>query len=491
MALHGRGWIPSALAGAGLVGAGLLMPASASASATVTCPTVASGTGVVTPAPSAGVDWAGCDLANALMSGADLAGAQLQYANLSSADVENADLVNVDFDGANLFNAEVGGDAAGATFTSATLTDTFLTDTNLESADLSGISGSGVKFIGSDLKDANLQDADVDYGDLSSADLFGATLTGLSDTSTMWTNATCPNGASANYYTDGCVSPVAVTTPSATPVVTAGTPGNNGWYTSAVTVTWYWIDSNDLIPAQCPASTTSTGQGADVVVSASCTDAADNVGQGSVPLQIDTTPPVQRLTGFRDGAVYLAGRTPSPACRTTDAVSGVARNGIATISSSRPDGTGINTVTCSGGQDNAGNVAATVTGHYTVVYEFGGFITPKVGSVIKIKTKTIVVRFRLAFLDGTPIGVRPESVLARRHDVAATLRGPGISPVVSTCSWNRRAKYLSCPIALPPGIKVGKHRHYTITATENLGSGFVKVPADAFSENPEPVSFSS
>jgi hypothetical protein len=435
------------------------------------------------------VDWAGCDLKNANLPGANLAGAQLQNANLTQANMPHANLVNAALDGANLTGAVAGGvDADGATFTKATLQGAFITDADLHSAALSGVSAQGVKFINTDLKNANLQNADISLGDMSYANLFGATLTNLSDNGATWTNAICPNGASANFYADGCLSPVAVTTPTATPTVTAGTRGNNGWYTSAVTVTWYWIDSNPL-PADCPASTTSTGQGTNVVVSASCTDGSGHVGNGSAVFKIDTTPPVQKLTGFRNGGVYPLGREPLPACTTTDTLSGVALYGITTILGGRPDGTGVFIVTCSRGQDNAGNIAVTVSGHYTVVYDFGGFITPRVGSALRASAPTIFVRFRLAKIDGTIIAARTQAALAARHDLRATLRGPGISPEVATCSWNSKGKFLVCPIATPSHPRIGNRRHYTITATENLGTGFVTIPVDPFSENPEPISF--
>jgi Pentapeptide repeats (8 copies) len=467
--------------------AGAITATSAPASATVTCPTVDPSSGAVNPPPTAGVDWAGCDLKGANLSGADLAGAQLQNANLTQANMPNANLTNAALDGANLTGAVVGGDAAGATFTMATLDGTFLSSTDLQSANLSGAMALGAKLIGSDLKDADLENADFDSADLSDADLFGATLTGLSDNGTSWTNAICPNGASANFYTDGCLSQVAVSTPSATPTVTAGAAGNNGWYTSAVTVSWYWVDSNDLVTADCPTSTTSVGQGTNVAISASCTDTSANVGHASESFRIDTQPPVQTLTGFRNGATYMLGRGPLPGCVTTDALSGVALNGGTMILGGRPDGTGVFTVTCSNGQDEAGNVAATVSGHYTVVYEFGGFITPRVDSTLMASAARITVRFRLARIDGTSVPARTQAALATRHDVRATLRGPGISPVVSTCSWNTQGKFMVCPIATPPHVQVGKR--YTITATENLGSGFVTIPIDPYSENPERITF--
>lgn len=98
-----------------------------------------------------------------------------------------------------------------------------------------------------------------------------------------------------------------------------------------------------------------------------------------------------------------------------------------------------------------------------------------------------MVRFRLARIDGTIIPARTQSALAAHHRLQATLRGPGISPVVVTCSWNARGKFVVCPVPRPPHVRVG--RRYTITATEDLGTGFVTIPIDPFSENPEPVSF--
>lgn len=464
---------------------------SGTAIAAVTCPAVDPNTGAVTPPPSAGVDWAGCDLTGAQLSGADLAGAQLQGATLKQADVVHANLANASLDNADLDSAVISGDLHGASFTMATLTGTFLTSSDLESADFTGVTGIGVKLIGSDLKNANLTNANLTSADLTSADLFGATLTGLTDDSVTWTHATCPNGASADFYTGGCLGTIAVTTPSATPTITTGTPGTNGWYTTPVTVSWFWIDSNDLT-GNCPASTSSTGQGDPVVFSASCTDSAGHTATSQLSVDIDTTPPVEKFINFREGATYLLGESPlQPSCVTSDALSGVALNGGVFDSAGRPDGTGITTLTCSAAQDKAGNVAATITGHFTIIYEFGGFVAPKVGSTLKASAPQITVEFALANGLGTPAAAARQAGLGSHQGVRATLAGPGISPVVAGCDWNPAAKLFTCTIARPAGIKTGPQEHYTITASENVGSGFVTVPPDAFSENPEPVTFSS
>jgi len=112
--------------------------------------------------------------------------------------------------------------------------------------------------------------------------------------------------------------------PAATPAITSGKLGRDGWYTSAVTVSWYWVDSLTINTAKCPGSTSTPDQGAAVVISGTCTDTSGNVGHSSVTVKIDTTPPVVTVTGVANGAVYVVGHVPSAGCTTTDAVSGVA-----------------------------------------------------------------------------------------------------------------------------------------------------------------------
>jgi hypothetical protein len=70
------------------------------------------------------------------------------------------------------------------------------------------------------------------------------------------------------------------------------------------------VDSNSLVSASCPASTTSAQQGTAVVIKASCTDSAGNSGTGSVTAAIDTTPPKVTISAVKNGAVYLIGQVP-------------------------------------------------------------------------------------------------------------------------------------------------------------------------------------
>lgn len=82
-------------------------------------PAVNAQTGAVTPAPSAGVNWAGCPLSNANLNGATLNGANLGGANLTNATLNNANL-------------------SAANLSKANLTTATLAGTNLSSADLAG-----------------------------------------------------------------------------------------------------------------------------------------------------------------------------------------------------------------------------------------------------------------------------------------------------------------------------------------------------------------
>ena len=488
-----RGRRTTGLLAALALAAGLIAATAAPALA-ASCPTVNSSTGAVSPAPSAGVDWAGCDLTGANLNGADLAGANLQGATLTSAALNNADLAGanlVSADDAN--NAEMGGaDFAQADLESATLMGSLITTANFRSANLTDVSAWGSHFLGSQMQDATIAGVDFDAADLTSVDMFGATLKDITqDQNTTWTNAICPDGASANYYSDGCLSPVDVSTPSATPTITGGSLGGQSWYRSPVTISWYWADSNSFDSANCPAtSTTAAGQqGAAVTITATCTDNAGNTGTGSETVKIDLTPPVVTVIGPTNGAVYQYPDAPAFGCSTTDPLSGVATNALPVLTGGRPDGSGYFTLTCAGGTDVAGNIAPPVVVRFAVIYDFGGFLSPRPAARLTPSARHIVVRFRLVMADGTALPSSTQAALALDYDVRATLRGPATKPDSSLCTWVAHARYLQCLIVTPRHVKTGHRNKYTITVTENLGKGFVTAPSDGPSQNPIPVYF--
>ena len=81
------------------------------------------------------------------------------------------------------------------------------------------------------------------------------------------------------------------TPPTDEPVVT-GTKGENGWYRGDVSVAWHWTDGESGIDkSACTESSTSTGEGAAVVVSSSCTDLAGNTATDKLTFKIDATKP--------------------------------------------------------------------------------------------------------------------------------------------------------------------------------------------------------
>ena len=96
--------------------------------------------GVVTPAPSPGVDWSGCDLFNANLAGADLTNASLSGANISQASLMNATLQGTNLAGADLFNTNAG--------------NAHIVDANLTTADLEGFGVSSISH--SDLAGADI-----------------------------------------------------------------------------------------------------------------------------------------------------------------------------------------------------------------------------------------------------------------------------------------------------------------------------------------------
>ena len=185
---------------------GVAAPAQA-----ITCPSV-SLSGVVTPAPSASVDWSGCNL-----SGANLRGANFFLANLTNANFTNAIFYGANVDGANLSGATLTGVSSGAVTGSPTMPlgwranggYFFGAGANLDRAVLSGLDLSyyamdgisaqsaifagatmtGASLVGANLKYANFAGADMTATDLTNADASAASFSRTILTSARFTNA--------------------------------------------------------------------------------------------------------------------------------------------------------------------------------------------------------------------------------------------------------------------------------------------------------------
>ena len=125
----------------------------------------------------------------------------------------------------------------------------------------------------------------------------------------------------------------------------------------------YWIDDGPVNVAEGNSAALPLASEGSYVVGLRAIDNAGYVSrQATQVVRIDLHPPVVAVTGVREGATY-AGAAPAAGCSTTDALSGVATN--ASVSIAR-GGRGQLTATCSGGKDNAGNVAQPVSVSYFV-----------------------------------------------------------------------------------------------------------------------------
>src|ERR1019366_10749614 len=125
----------------------------------------------------------------------------------------------------------------------------------------------------------------------------------------------------------------------------------------------YWIDEGPVNVAEGnSAALAMSGEGSYVVGLRAIDEAGYVSRQATQVVRIDLHAPAVTVTGVRQGAAY-AGKAPAVGCTTTDALSGVATNASVSISG----GNGRFTATCSGGKDNAGNVAQPVSVTYFVV----------------------------------------------------------------------------------------------------------------------------
>lgn len=204
---------------------------------------------------------------------------------------------------------------------------------------------------------------------------------------------------------------------------------------------------------------------------------------------LDTAPPVVAVTGVSNGGSYVFGGVPAPHCKTTDNGT-VAAPAVLTVATTGSHGVGRFTATCAGAADLAGNnQRAPVHATYTVRYGMNGFLAPKPGSTIARSSKVITVRFRLTTAADTPIPGASAAALAASRHIRATLSGPHISAVTASCAWNAARTFYTCAIRTPAGTRTGSQWRYTITALEDVGTGFLPAPGVRGAADPETVHF--
>jgi hypothetical protein len=301
-------------------------------------------------------------------------------------------------------------------------------------------------------------------------------------------NVSNPDNQYEMHFT---VTEVDSTPPTASPTQAPAANGA-GWNNSDATVTWHWTDEaggSGIDSANCTTSSVSSGEGNPITLNATCKDLAGNLGNASYTLKVDKTAPTVSVTGVTNGGQYVFGAGPTPGCDSTDGLSGIATPASVTVTSP-PGGVGLFTATCSGAVDVAGNPqASSVSVNYTVVYGFGGFLTPLPKTTLAKSGSSIPVKFRLTDAAGVPISASVAATLGAGGKVKVTLAGPPAISQSVVCGWDPVAVFFQCTIKTPKGLKTGLSNPYTITAYEDVGTGFVLAPPVGTAVNPETVYF--
>jgi uncharacterized protein YjbI with pentapeptide repeats len=446
-----------------------------------------------------GLDLTGVDLRSADLTDATITGAALAHANLTS--VVTGGLTGIPASEATPNTIIKGGyligpDAylwaaslSGLNLAGADLSGAYLVLANLSGADLSGADVSGADF-----QETTLTSADLDGTDLSTVDLAGVWSGGITSTPA----ALPPNWELVSGYLIGPQANLDQASLAGADLIGADL-SSTGWYQADLTdadlasanLTSADFEDANLTNASLAGATITgaTFPGA-TWSNTTCPDGSNSdkhVAGCFSPL--DTTPPTVAVTGVSNGKVYVVGAVPAAHCTTTDNGT-VATPATLKVTTTGRNGVGRFTATCSGAVDLAGNKQqAPVSVTYTVVYGLHGFIAPANGATIARSSKTITVRFRLTSANGAAISASLAKALAAAHDVRVTLQGPGIKAVTVYCGWNASQQDLTCAIRIPSGVRTGTAQRYTLTAAENVGTGFLTVPVVKGGANPEVIHF--
>lgn len=158
------------------------------------------------------------------------------------------------------------------------------------------------------------------------------------------------------------------TQPVIMPVVT-GTAGSNGWYTSAVLISWNISDPESPIDhtSGCDPSTITTDT-AGITLTCTATSAGGTASK-SITIKRDATPP-SLSPSVSPNPVYLNG-TATVTGAATDNLSGIATQSCGVLAT---DSVGQKSVSCTA-TDRAGNTNSTMA-TYRVIYRFNGFLQP-------------------------------------------------------------------------------------------------------------------
>ena len=233
-----------------------------------------------------------------------------------------------------------------------------------------------------------------------------------------------------DYTVDGSFD----TTPPTITATISPTPNAAGWVNAPATVSFTCADSGSGIPAvACPAAVSVTADGV-ATITRTVHDRAGNTASASATVQLDRVAPV----------VTLAGEPTSPACTTSDALSGVAAAAALTTVTTRVNGIPTTTATCAGATDLAGNTAAPVTKTYVAPMTFSGFFAP-VDNPAVVNTgnagRTYPVKWQLRDAVGGFISVLPAINATTYQSVSCATFSSVLDPLPTSTAGNSGLSY--------------------------------------------------
>ncbi|MGW9630300.1 choice-of-anchor Q domain-containing protein [Agromyces sp. NPDC055520] len=226
-----------------------------------------------------------------------------------------------------------------------------------------------------------------------------------------------------------------------------------GWNTSDVTIAWNWTDTggSGIDPSACMTSSSSSGEGAALLLSATCTDLAGNRGSAQSTVSVDETAPVVTCDARPS---YVVGGTPTSGLSATvsDELSGPAATPVtATVTAGdiAVAGVGAKPLT---GADVAGNTT-TVDCEFVVAYGFSGLLQPVPQSSYK-RGSNIPVRFQLRDASGQPISdTAAASLLSPSCLVFVTMDGQ----VKGCATYNPVSNTFQFDVKTTKALAVGTH----------------------------------
>jgi FG-GAP repeat/RTX calcium-binding nonapeptide repeat (4 copies) len=152
----------------------------------------------------------------------------------------------------------------------------------------------------------------------------------------------------------------------------------DGWNNIDVTVSFICTDGLSGIES-CSPDQTFSSEGTQSATGTG-TDKAGNSKNTTVSVNIDRAAPVVTVTGVTQGGLFELGSVPQIGCSSSDALSGVKTPAVLNITGGSSTGPGNFIASCSGAEDNAGNLANTAAVSFTVSVKCGPTLATILGT---------------------------------------------------------------------------------------------------------------